>query len=505
MGQGEFHALAARRQRLPGEQEMPRLSSISMTAVLVGYGLVLLALTWFAHRKGGETAEGFLVADRRVGVGLGSASILATWIYACSLYIPAQCGYRYGIAGPLYYSLGGALMVGVFALLVARIRAIVPHGHTLPEYLGARFGRAVHVLLTAKFLLFMPVSLYFNLTVAGYLITAFSPLPYEVGLLLVGLTFTSYSLVSGLKASILTDYVQLVMISLLGVVIAPVVFHNAGGATGLAAALPRLGEKGSLFSPTALVMLAVPWFIESATGSLSNCALWQRVWAIKPADLKRAFLVAGLGWFPYSFTFGVFGVIAIACGVSSHVGKGNDITPLVAARFLSPVLSLLFVVMVVSAAASTCDSLLAAFSSITMTDVYKCYLRPSAPDSELLLVGRLSMLLCTAVGVRLALLNIPFIDAIWIMGAFGKSLTFPLVASLYWSRVESVGFIGGTLLGSAAGVAANLLTRHTSPLYATIGIVVSVAVGALVCTVCALIRNQSFDFETLQERIRQFA
>ncbi len=49
---------------------MPHLSAQSMVVTLLGYGLALFALNWFLRQKD-DTAEGFMVAGRVVGLGLG--------------------------------------------------------------------------------------------------------------------------------------------------------------------------------------------------------------------------------------------------------------------------------------------------------------------------------------------------------------------------------------------------------------------------------------------------
>jgi Na+/proline symporter len=479
---------------------MSPLSSTAMTLAILGYGVGLFSLTWLT-RKRKETAEGFVIADRRVGLGMGAASLLATWIAGSSLYIPAQCGYRYGVAGPFIWSLGGALMLCAFVAVVPRIRTVVPNGHTLPEYIGVRFGAPVHLLVTLQTLLLAPVSIYFQLAVPAYLASTLSPVSYESALLLVGLCVTAYTLVSGLKASILSDSAQLIAISLLGIVIAPVVFHKAGGATALAAALPGLGEKGTLLSRPALLRLGLPFLIDTVTVAVLLPPLWQRVWALERRQVNRAFVAAGLGWFPYALTFGMFGVVALVHGITSQSGDGNDICPIVAAHYLPPVLALAFAVVVISASGSTCDSFLSAFSSIAIVDVWKRYVRPRAADREQILVGRIAMLVCMALAVRFALAQFAFVDLVWIMGAVRNGMVFPLVASLWWPRVGPLGFIGGAVVGGAGGVAANLLTKGATPLYATIGLATSLALGAGVCALCTLVERHRFDFANFRRKV----
>ena len=79
---------------------MTTITTLNMIGILVCFGAIMFLLVWW-QRKKGDTIEDFTVAGRNVGLGFGSATLLATWIWALSLYAPAQSGYQYGISGPL--------------------------------------------------------------------------------------------------------------------------------------------------------------------------------------------------------------------------------------------------------------------------------------------------------------------------------------------------------------------------------------------------------------------
>jgi len=470
-----------------------------MVGLLACFGLLMFLLVWW-QRKKGDTIEDFTVAGRNVGLGFGSATLLATWIWALSLYAPAQSGYQYGISGPFWYSLGGAAMVIVFFPFVNRIRDLIPKGHTIAEFVGARHGYSAHGIMIIFNLVSAFLALFFNLSVAGYLISTFSALSYGSAVFIVVLIFLSYALVSGLKASILTDYVQLAMISLIAIIVVPFVFVKAGGAPAIVAALPELGEKGNFLSADAFWRLGLPYFLAGLFGGFGYQSLWQRVWAIKEESVRKSYIIAGAGWFPYSLTFGMFGVIALVAGITSASG-GSDITPLVAYNFLPAGLAILFILMVLAAISSTGDSALSAFSTVFVTDIYKKYIDKDAKSNRQLLVARLSMVFVAVLAAFAATYKISLLELILFLGIIKGAVAFPLLASLYWNRINNAGFSLGILGGLGAGLGAYFYLLDINPYYNLIGILTAFAVSTIICTIFSLRNKKTFNFTSLSEKI----
>jgi Na+/proline symporter len=475
-----------------------------MLCLLFGLWALLFGLAWFVGRSRRESAEGFMVAGRHVGLGFGSASLLAGWIWALSLYAPAQAGYQYGIAGPVYYSAGGALMLIVFMPFVRRIRELVPEGHTIAEYVGARFGRAAHLLTVLITLVWTVVILYFNLSVVGYMVSSFSGVDYETGIVIVALIAVSYSLLSGLKASILTDAAQFGAISLAGLILAPIVISRFGGPSALVASLETLGDRGDPFSMRAFLQMGLPWMLLGLVGAFSYQSVWQKAWAIRADSVSRAYLIAGAGWFPYSLAFGVFGVIALAAGIPSAAGDGSDITPVVAAHYLTSGESVLFVVLVLAAACSTCDGALCAFSSILMTDVIRGYLAPTMAGRRLLRWGRLGIVFVGSLGALLAFQKESLLQLLFLLGAARVALAVPLLTSLYWRRATQAGYVYGVLGGVICGVTAAATLHSVTPYHSLISLLLGLGVSGGICALFALTsRGPRFEFDTLRTRVRK--
>jgi Na+/proline symporter len=481
---------------------MTIITVTQMAGLLGGFGIVMFLLVWWHGRRKGDTIEDFTVAGRNVGLGFGSATLLATWIWALSLYAPAQSGYQSGIAGPFWYSLGGAVMVIIFSPFVKHIRDLVPRGHTIAEFVGARYNSTAHGIMIAFNLASSFLVLFFNLSVAGYLISTFSQISYEISIFIVAIIFLSYSLVSGLKASILTDYLQLVMISLIALVVTPYVFIKAGGAPAIVSALPDIGDKGNFLSQDAFLELGLPYFLAGIFGGLGYQSLWQRVWAIRRQAVSRCYIIGGAGWFPYSLTFGMFGVIALVTGISSEVG-GSDITPLVAAHFLPGGLAMLFILMVLAAVASSGDSALSAFSTVVVTDIFKKYINKGATSEKQLIVARTSMIFIAVLAAFAATFKISLLQLVLFLGVTKGAIAFPLLASLYWNRINAIGFSLSVIIGLGAGLGAYFYFLNISPYFNLIGILTAFGVSTASCALHSLSNRKKFDFTSLADRVRE--
>ena len=116
------------------------------------FGAVMIALTaWVGRGRRRDNAE-FLLASRSIGVLPGAMSIAASWIWAPALFIASQKAYEQGIAGLFWFTFPNVMALVVFAPLALRIRERFPSGYTLPQFMGSRHGRSVHVLYLIQFL-----------------------------------------------------------------------------------------------------------------------------------------------------------------------------------------------------------------------------------------------------------------------------------------------------------------------------------------------------------------
>jgi len=455
------------------------IGPIPALSLLAVWAAISFAATWLLARSGRRSAERFMVSTRNVPFGLGSVCLLASWVWALSVNAPAEAGFNYGVAGPVYFAIGGALMLIVMAPFAGRIRSLSPRGNTLPEFIGGRYGPiGRHVVLTIN-LLSVGVLLFLNLTVAGYLIDTLTGLPYEAGVVAVAATTVGYVLIGGIAASIVTDALQFALLTLAAIIIVPTIWANAGGVSAVAAAAPALGDKLSLLSPRAFWQMGLPFLVQSCVSAFAYPSLWQLAWAVRPDRVTRAYLAAGLGYVPYALAFGSVGVVALAVGLEPSAPDASDVAPLAASTYLPLTLRLAYIVLVVAAACSSCDTGLSAFGALVMNDIYRAHMNPEATDRQMLRVGRWSLALFAAAVSALAMRRVALLEVVFFLGAAKGAMLFPLLATLYWRRQTVWGFAAGTLGGMAVGSCLFVLLKDSTANYRALSTSLSVAVGAV--------------------------
>ena len=187
--------------------EIAQLGTIGvLLLLLLFYGGTMWMSVMISRRK--ENADSYMTAGNRIGFGISAASMTATWIWASSMYASVTAGYTYGVSGPIHYGLWGALMILFIYPFGRRIRQVAPKAHTLAEVMYARHGRSSQLMLAGSNVLGSVISLTSNFIAGGAIIAMLSPLSFGAGILIVAGGVLLYTLWSGFRASVLTDFAQ---------------------------------------------------------------------------------------------------------------------------------------------------------------------------------------------------------------------------------------------------------------------------------------------------------
>ncbi|QYX49397.1 MULTISPECIES: sodium:solute symporter family protein [unclassified Pseudomonas] len=424
-----------------------QLSATSAILLLVGFYGATFLLSLLIREKN-ENVDGFIVANSAVGFGLSSASMIATWIWAASFYASATSGFKYGLSGPLHYGFWGALMILFIYPFGKRFRQLAPKAHTLAEILHARHGTSSQMIMAVSNIVGSCISLMVNFTAAGALVSMLSPLSFIQGVLIAGLGVLSYTLWSGFRASVMTDFAQLVAMILAAVIIIPLIFFNAGGPDLLAANLWRLdGEQASFYSTKAILEQGAPYFVAVLAYAIGNQTIAQRLFAVREDLIKPTFLIATIGYGAIVIGLGMLGLLALFTGLEPINGDMNNIIAQMVSQYLPPLGIALFFILVIGSLSSTADSDLAALSAIVMTDVYGKNLAKGRPDPRRMLWwGRATMVIATLLGVIFASLQFDILVMLVFVGALWGAIVFPVIASCYWDRVDNRAFVWSVLL-----------------------------------------------------------
>ena len=125
------------------------LSQFEATCLIVVYGITLFALVWLLTRTE-RHAEGFLAANRNVGVIRGALSVAVSWVWAPAIFVCSMQAFTNGLPGIFWFTAPNIICFFIFTPLGIRLRKLVPFGYTLPEFINRRFNgnRAAHLALS---------------------------------------------------------------------------------------------------------------------------------------------------------------------------------------------------------------------------------------------------------------------------------------------------------------------------------------------------------------------
>ena len=440
---------------------MPPSSDTSHLVQLGIPGLVLLLLLFYggtmwmsmAISKRKENADDYMTAGNRIGFGISAASMTATWIWASSMYASVTAGYTYGVSGPIHYGLWGALMILFIYPFGRRIRAVAPRAHTLAEVMYARHGRSSQLMLAGSNVLGSVISLTSNFIAGGAIISLLSPISFGGGIIIVAAGVLLYTLWSGFRASVLTDFAQVCAMLGATVIIIPIVFFAAGGPdmfeAGRAAGNVTAAQE-SFFSSEAFMNQGAPYIAAVLAYAIGNQTIAQRLFAVREDLIKPTFVTATIGYGASVIGIGMIGVMALYLGVQPLDGDVNNLLPQMAATYLPAILVAVAFIMIIGSLSSTADSDLSALSSIVMTDIYgQSVGRRNADPRTMLLIGRVTMIVATGAALYFATARFNILDLLVFVGALWGCLVFPVIASFYWKKVTNRAFTVSVLAALA--------------------------------------------------------
>lgn len=419
--------------------------------LLLFYGGTMWMSVVISRKK--ENADDYMTAGNRIGFGVSAASMTATWIWASSMYASVTAGYTYGVSGPIHYGLWGALMILFIYPFGKRIRKVAPKAHTLAEVMYARHGRSSQLMLAGSNVLGSVISLTSNFIAGGAIIAMLSPLSFGSGIVIIAGGVLLYTLWSGFRASVLTDFAQVMAMLGAAVIIIPAVFFVVGGpqmfADGVAAGHVT-PQQESFFSSDAFMNQGAPYIAAVLAYAIGNQTIAQRLFAVREDLIKPTFVTATVGYGATVIGIGMIGVMALYLGIEPAGGDVNNLLPQMVGTYLPVALVALAFIMIIGSLSSTADSDLSALSSIVMTDIYgQSVGRKNVNPKLMLLIGRITMIVATAAALFFATARFNILDLLVFVGALWGCLVFPVIASFYWKKVTNKAFTVSVIVALA--------------------------------------------------------
>ena len=344
---------------------MEKLYFINQNTALI---LVLLISLLFAvigifYSKKYRGYSNYLTAGRKIGTLPLTTSLVASALGAWVLFGPASAATWGGIGSVIGYSLGTAFPMIALIYLGKKIRKDFPAGITFTQFIFHKIGKNLFKFIILLSIFYMFIFLCAEITAVAMLINYISGSPLWITAALVMFTTLIYTLYGGLRASILTDNFQFLIIIILLLVCMNYIFTSDFiSYKSITNNSPILFSSKYIPNYTA----GLTFFIAVAATNLFHQGNWQRVFAAKNYNvlnksLKLSFLII----IPIVFFMGVTGIIAIS--VDSKVNPDLAFFSILL-KDKSEILCMVIIILAVSLTVSTIDTLVNAISSLIVVD-----------------------------------------------------------------------------------------------------------------------------------------
>ena len=424
---------------------MPQTALEIAVVVLFALGFATLGVLHTRGRVKG--IEDFITARGSMGLGVGVATIAASVLGAWILFSPAESATFAGVVGVLGYAVGQAAPFVAFAVVGPRMRALMPQGHSLTEYVWFRYGRAMYGAVLAIMVFYMFVFLAAELTAIALAVNLVAGVPLWATALVLGATTVAYTTYGGLKASIFTDSIQALFIFPLLVAALVTAVVGLGGlgeiGRGVSAAAPQLLSWGHRLG----IETAVGLVVAILAANLFHQGYWQRVYACRDDTVLRgAFLWGALAVIPAIFLAGAFGLMAVGAGVV-------EVPSVALFSLILAVLPewaiLVVLVLAVALVMSSVDTLLNGIVSVLTADLHR--LRPALEPGRLLRTGRWATVALAGLAVLIASQGYSVLYLFLIADLVCAAALVPAFAGLYSRRLSGGAAVASFVLGLAVG------------------------------------------------------
>lgn len=371
--------------------------------IIIVYFLGMLIIGWFSSLKIKGLVD-FLVAGRRLGFLLATATMFATWFGAESVMGTAGTVYQQGLKGVIADPFGASLaliLAGLFyAVAFYRLKLL-----TVVDLFEKYYNRSLEIFAS---ILMIPVYIGWlgaQIVAIGYIFSTFTEIQPTLGMVIGTLVLLTYTITGGMWAVTLTDFFQMFILILGILILFPFVLKSSGGLTTILNSTPKeffhFFPQQHTFSVWSTFL--GKWFI-IGLGCVVGQDLIQRSLSSKNEKVaKWSAIVAGVIYF-------LLGSVIILIGFAGKIilpdlETPELLIPTLAKKFLleiHPLFFSIFICGLLAAIMSSADSsLLAGVSLFVNNLIYKS--NPDLSQEKILFLNRTAVIIFTLLSMIIAL------------------------------------------------------------------------------------------------------
>jgi SSS family solute:Na+ symporter len=431
-------------------------------ATLLIYVATVLAI---GIKAKATTLEKFILGDR-VGTRAMVATIVSTFYGASAILGGVSLTYQMGL-GVIWF------MVPFYlgsAAVIFWLKNVAGSGKcTLPDFLGDFYGKefAVASSLLLATLCLIPE----EIIAGGKILSTFTALPVEVAMGIMALVLVVPVAIGGMKADVMTDIVQFIlMLFMLGIMVPSVFSQRPTLTTGIPEGY--LNPFSSISVQEIAVFFTLLFFLP-----MTSAPLYQRFFASESEACSRKSVLYSIAiWMAID-------AVVILCGLAAVQMfpdlKDPDMSLIALGTALPSLGRGIFFVGLLAAIMSTVNSFLQSGASSLAHDVVR-HFRPAASDGQLLARSRLFVIVLGLLSLILALWFRMIVPALlFTLSMWTAGMLVPTLAALVGRRLKK----GTALYSLLGGTFSSLMWKiwqpaHIDALFVGLGCSLLVAVAS---------------------------
>jgi len=446
-------------------------NNLAISGTFIAYLILMMGIGYYAYKRTVDSTDYFL-GGRTLGpwptaISAG-ASDMSGWLL---LGLP---GFAF-TSGATSLWLAGGLLVGTWLnwlICAKRLRTFsieADNALTLPEFFARRFDDKSKLLQTISAFFILLFFLFYTssgLVAGGKLFETVFGLDYKIAVVLGTVCVVSYTLFGGYLAVSWTDLVQGLLMAAALVAVPLVALDGSFGdlSNTIAAKNPELLDMFTNASGESMSAIAIISLVAWGLGYFGQPHILARFNASRSnKDLTTARRIAVI-WTTISMAgallVGLVGIIYVDNNLGGQLADSETIFMLLVNAMFHPIVAGILLAAILAAVMSTADSQLLVSSSALAEDFYKQLVRPDATQSEIVMVGRMGVVVLAIIALILAFNPdssvLSLVSYAW--AGFGAAFGPALILALYWKRMNRNGALAGILVGGITVVVWKQLT-----------------------------------------------
>jgi SSS family transporter len=418
---------------------------------ILGYILLQLIIGFLLSRRIRTEAD-YLLAGRRLSLGISVFTLFATWFGAETCVGAAGAIYQDGLSGsvsdPFAYGLCLLLMGVCFAVPLWKKNLT-----TLADFFRQRYAPEVERLAA---LIMIPSSLLWaasQMRAFGQVLSSFSSLDISLAITLSAVVVVIYTVSGGLWADAITDVVQGLML-IVGLVCLAAAMLAEVKPEHVSVALTA--ERLTLFQGSMLQQLEA-WLVPICGSVVAQELVARALAANSRHTAKRSALIASALYFTIGAIPACIGLVGVA--LFPNLSDAEKLLPIAAETYLPPALYVVFIGALFSAILSTVDSTLLAASGLLAHNII-LPMRAKMSEASKVRVNRLGVVFFGVVAYVLALCAGSIHELVKTASAIGSAGVFvALTLGLFSPLGKKHSAMAALLTGAIAWVAGTYLLQ----------------------------------------------